>query len=210
MGRTRGPNVGLGRSSQAMEMTINHAGTRHEPPKEGRKTAHWLLLESWVKEFGWTAGAEIGLQRGWTICHLLESCPGLSMIGVDRWIEIPDTGEPGWQSYDHIDLDYWAEKVKQRVAAFEGRGRILHMASLEAAKLVDDWSLGFVFIDGDHTARGTEADIRAWAPKVKAGGHICGHDWQFPEVRWVLDELLPKWQAHDHQCWRIPRADVDL
>ena len=67
-----------------------------------------------------------------------------------------------------------------------------------------------VFIDADHSKRGCEADIRAWAPKVKPSGWVCGHDWQFPEVRWVLDDLLPKWQAHDHQCWRIRRADVEL
>jgi len=191
-------------------MEISHAKTRHEPPKEGRKTTHWLLLESWVKEFGWTAGAEIGLQRGWTICHLLSSCPGLHMIGVDQWIEMPDTGEPGWQSYDHIDLDYWAAKVKARVAAFGDRGRVLHLASLDAAKLVDDASLDFVFVDADHTERGCEADIRAWAPKVKSTGWVCGHDWQYPAVRRVLDRLAPGWTTHDHLCWRVPRAAIRL
>jgi len=187
---------------------LNHSRSRDEPPKEGRKTAHWRLLEQWVKEFGWTSGAEIGLQRGWTICHLLRHCPDLSMVGVDQWIEIPDTGEPGWQSYDHIDLDYWAEKVKKRVAAFGERGRVLHMASIEAAELVEDESLDWVFIDGDHTERGTRGDILAWAPKVKPTGYVCGHDWVYPMVAKALDALLPGWEMHDHLCWRIPKASV--
>ena len=191
-------------------MNHNHSRSRSEPSKEGRKTAHWLLLESWVNEFGWTAGAEIGLQRGWTMMHLLETCPDLSMIGVDQWIEMPDTGEPGWQSYDHLDLDYWAEVVKLRAGIFGDRARILHMASLEAAELVEDASLDFCFIDADHTYRGCLADIRAWAPKVKPSGYVCGHDWQYSLVRGVLDDLLPGWHAHDHQCWRIRRADVVL
>jgi len=37
-------------------MMENHSRSRNEPTKEGRKTAHWKLLESWVKEFGWTTG----------------------------------------------------------------------------------------------------------------------------------------------------------
>lgn len=189
-------------------MTINHERTRDEPQKDGRKSMHWRLLECWAKEYGWTAGAEIGLQRGWTICHLLKTCPGLSMIGVDQWIEIPDTGEPGWDSYDHIDIDYWAAVVKERVAAFDGRGRILHMASLDAAKLVEDGSLDFVFIDADHTERGAGADILAWAPKVRSTGYVCGHDWNLELVAKVLDRYLPGWERHEHLCWRIPKANV--
>lgn len=188
----------------------NHGRSRCEPPKHTRRVQHWRTLERWVQEQGWTAGAEIGLQRGWTICHLLETCPQLSMIGVDQWIEVPDTGEPGWQSYDHIDLDYWAGKVKRRVAAYGPRGRVLHMPSLEAARQVPDGALDFVFIDGDHTARGCEADIRAWAPKVKASGYVTGHDWQFAEVARVLNRLLPGWEAHEHQCWRIAKTRIDL
>ena len=132
------------------------------------------------------------------------------MVGVDQWIEIPDTGEPGWQSYDHIDIDYWAEVVKKRVAAFGERGRILRMASLEAAGEVEDESLDFVFIDADHTYRGCSEDIKAWAPKVKPTGYVCGHDWQYPLVRKALDDLLPGWEEHGHLCWRIPKAKVNL
>ena len=171
---------------------------------------HWLLLETWAKEFGWTAGAEIGLQRGWTMMHLLATCRALSMTGVDQWIEAPDTGEEGWQSYDHIDLDYWAAKVKERAKAYGDRARILHMASLDAAKLVEDESLDFVFIDADHTYRAAKADIRAWAPKVKSSGWVCGHDWQYSYVVRALDHLLPGWEQHEHQCWRIPKARVRL
>ncbi len=188
----------------------NHSLTRDEPRKEGRRSAHWVLLEAWVKWHKWTAGAEIGLQRGWTICHLLKTCPKLSMIGVDPWVEVPDTGEPGWQSYDYIDLEYWAEKVKQRAGAFGERARILRMPSLDAAKLVEDGSLDFVFIDGDHTARGCEEDIRAWAPKVKNTGWLVGHDWDRPEVAKVLDRLLPGCARHMHLCWRHPQVDVHL
>ena len=191
-------------------MMINHARRREEPTKQGRKNSHWLLLEEWVKALNWRAGAEIGLQRGWTICHLLEACPELTMVGVDPWRESPDTGETGWQSYDHIDLDYWAELVKRRVAKFDGRGTVFHMTSLEAAAYVADDSLDFVFIDGDHTECGCEADIRAWAPKVRAEGYVAGHDWNFPTVSAALDRLLPGWERHGHACWRIPRSVVAL
>lgn len=186
----------------------SHARRRNEPTKEGRKTQHWKLLEQWVKEFGWTSGAEIGLQRGWTICHLLQTCPYLRMIGVDFWREPPPEyfEQEQAQSYDHIDIDYWAEVVKQRVAAFGGRGTIYHMRSLDAAEKVKDESLDFVFIDADHTEAGCTADILAWAPKVKPGGWVCGHDHQYATVVRSLDRHLPGWEKHDHLCWRAPKS----
>lgn len=186
----------------------NHSRSTHEPTKEGRSSAQWLLLQRWVEEHGWRRGAEIGLQRGWTICHLLSHCPDLHMIGVDQWIEVPDTGEAGWQSYDHIDLDHWASVVKRRVESFRGRGIVYHMSSIEAATKVPEASLDFVFIDADHTERGKREDLRAWVPKVTHSGWVTGHDWNRPEVRRVLDEMLPGWRAHTHFCWSIPRAEI--
>jgi hypothetical protein len=68
------------------------------------------------------------------------------------------------------------------------------MLSVEAAKLYDDNSLFFVFIDGSHLYESIKADIIAWLPKVKSGGFIGGHDIDQPEefngVRKAVDELI--------------------
>lgn len=48
--------------------------------------------------------------------------------------------------------------------------------SVSAATLFDDGFFDMVYIDGDHTYESVWQDIEAWAPKVRAGGILCGHD----------------------------------
>lgn len=56
------------------------------------------------------------------------------------------------------------------------------MTSVDAAKLFDDKSLDFVFIDANHKYDYVSADIAAWFPKVKSGGIISGHDYNADEM----------------------------
>lgn len=51
-----------------------------------------------------------------------------------------------------------------------------HMKSVTAAKRYANGSLDFVFIDAGHSYEDVFADIKAWYPKVRAGGLIAGHD----------------------------------
>ena len=63
----------------------------------------------------------------------------------------------------------------------------------ESAKLVDlyeDNSLDFVFVDANHEYKFVKQDISLWLPKVKIGGTLAGHDYEF-EVEKAVNELLP-------------------
>ena len=37
--------------------------------------------------------------------------------------------------------------------------------------------LDFVFIDGEHSLQAVRDDLRWWAPKVRKGGVVAGHDY---------------------------------
>lgn len=52
--------------------------------------------------------------------------------------------------------------------------------SVVAAKLYEDNSLDFVFIDGDHRRENVLSDLNAWWPKVRPGGVLAGHDFDDP------------------------------
>jgi SAM-dependent methyltransferase len=65
------------------------------------------------------------------------------------------------------------------------------LASVEAAKLYDDASLDFVFIDANHHYRHVASDIAAWRHKVKPGGVLAGDDLTgFPGVRRAVVEAF--------------------
>lgn len=46
------------------------------------------------------------------------------------------------------------------------------------ATQVPDQSLCLLYIDADHSYEGVLADLRAWVPKVMAGGFVALHDYE--------------------------------
>lgn len=176
----------------------------------GPETQQCFVLEGWVREHGWTAGCEVGVLRGRNLFHLLDRFPRLSMIAVDQWLKLEDTGELGFETYVRHDMEAYARFVTARASTYcLGKRCTVHrLASVEAAQLVPDGSLDFVFIDACHTEVAVRADFAVWMPKIKASGYLTGHDWQRPEVRRVLDDLLPGWERWPSKCWRIPKAKI--
>jgi hypothetical protein len=68
--------------------------------------------------------------------------------------------------------------------------KAVRLPSVEAAKLYEDESLDFVFIDGAHDYDSVCADIKAWLPKVKPGKILSGHDWPVGGVKQAVDDIL--------------------
>jgi predicted O-methyltransferase YrrM len=159
-------------------------------------------LEMMAKRYGWTLGAEIGVWYGQTFFHLLDTVPGLVLFGVDIW-----TNEGPAPSH-HTDQEANRREVLARVGLYGGRAAIIEKPSLEAAKRFDDASLDFVFIDADHSFAAVCDDIKAWSPKVKPGGFVTGHDYDWAEVREAVDLLVPDSKVDDGSdfVWYSRRA----
>jgi FkbM family methyltransferase len=64
--------------------------------------------------------------------------------------------------------------------------------SLQAANDFEDKSLDLVYIDGAHDYQNVKNDILAWLPKVKVGGFICGHDYDYHEIKKAINEIYPE------------------
>jgi len=108
------------------------------------------------------------------------------MYAIDPWENQPSGNETysGW-NWSGIYGEYLSktEPYKDRVIE-------LMMYSHEAVDHVEDQSLDFVFIDAQHDYHSVKKDIELWAPKVKPGGLISGHDYdpKFPGVIQAVDE----------------------
>ena len=122
-------------------------------------------------------GAEIGVLGGGHAVTILKNWPEISLLHlVDSYGGITDT-DPKFLGF------------KEKFAAYESKIRWHIKTSLEAAPDIPDGSLDFVYIDANHRYFEVSQDIRAWLPKVRPGGVVCGHDYfSFGSVKKAVDD----------------------
>ena len=127
-------------------------------------------------------GAEIGVRRGALSGALLARYPDLLLYMVDSWrAAAPDSeyrasgDQIALVSQQNMDK---AEATAREAARFaKERAVVLKAESGDAADMLKDEVLDFVFIDAEHTFDAVLRDLRLWVPKVRHGGIVGGHDW---------------------------------
>ena len=85
-----------------------------------------------------------------------------------------------------------------------GRLTLLRMDSLAAAARLQSMGVvaDMVFIDGGHDAASAAADLAAFAPLVRTGGLLCGHDREWAGVNAALVEFFPTgWETGPGSLW---------
>lgn len=151
------------------------------------------VLLDLVRANGWRRGAEIGVLDGTAVFFkLLDGCPDLSLIGVDRWAT---------DDQYYGDLTETGRIFKERAAGYGDRARVLEGNSAAMAAHVDDASLDFIFIDADHSTEGLLADLAAWRPKVRDGGVVLGHDIDWPSVEAAVKHVFGSYKVLPDDVW---------
>lgn len=133
---------------------------------------------------------EVGVWQGRSICYLAEvmlACgKQLRLDGIDPFRNFPEpkTGYPD-ALRPLVTAHSWLDVVSSnlRRQGMLDYVNLIQAASPAAAGMYADGSLDFVWIDGAHDRASVEADCRAWWPKIRPGGTMAGHDFDWPEVR---------------------------
>lgn len=177
------------------------------------KPQRWDAVLSKLPKKGEILGAEIGVCKGDLSKKLLEARPGLKLYLVDRWTaysaaEKATAGNTPMtlRSAEWFKISF--ALMKENLHRVRERYIILNGDSKEMANQVEDESLDFVFIDADHSYEGCMADIVAWAPKVKTGGLISGHDYgskDHPGVKKAVDEVYKKIETGPGHTWFVKK-----
>jgi methyltransferase family protein len=155
------------------------------------------VLVDLVRQRGWTMGAELGVWQAQNLAVLLERCPGLYMVGVDHW------RQEG--AYADKDMVLAERTARDALVPFGERCRLYRQPTVEAAARFEDGGFDFVFIDAAHDEASVRADILAWAPKVRAGGAVLGHDINLEGVRNAVEQLCPGWYPCNANVWLWPK-----
>ena len=159
-------------------------------------------LPEFFARVGFKTGAEIGVWEGAFTEQFCKA--GMQMLAVDPWKAYPEY-------LDHTRPDLIAGAYETAGARLAPYGcEIYRDFSAVAAPYVDDGSLDFVYIDGNHSFFDVVQDLTLWAPKVRSGGIICGHDYrQFRRslnIR-VVEAVNAYTLAHDIDPWYVLGRD---
>lgn len=139
---------------------------------------------------------EIGVWKGRTTVHILQTCK--SLVSIDPW--------EGLEKYPNHDFDndgnVLAGFATNLAAHYTHRGKWLEIykkpSALVARQMHPERTFDMVFIDGNHFYDYVVEDIGLWAPRIRVGGWLCGHDYQpvwEPTMRAVNDVV----QKLDHR-----------
>lgn len=127
--------------------------------------------------------AEVGVFRGMNAKCLLSARRDVELWMVDPWGGVTNGYRATGDYQTRFSAQRWEQTYRdalKRTQFAENRRRVVRRRSVEAAELVDDRSIDVVFIDADHSYEAALSDIKAWAPKVRPGGWIGGHDYKHP------------------------------
>jgi predicted O-methyltransferase YrrM len=133
-------------------------------------------LPSYLNELELTwAGVEVGVLRGDFAWHILKQWKGQKLYCVDAWRHI--SGNIDINNPDHNgQLDNMA-KTFMNLYEFGERAVLIKELSVPAARMFEDYSLDFVYLDAAHDYENVKADLEAWENKIRNGGLLCGHDY---------------------------------
>lgn len=203
-----------GRMSTAMSTTVAllamaGGGSGASPMRLGRMSRKHLPLL--CRDLGFTKGAEIGVWRGEYSALFCEANHAMHMLCVDPWISYPEWNDPkNLQPLKKSDALIAGAYQDARDRLSPLNATLLRQFSVEAAKGIPDGSLDVIYIDGNHVEDAVRADLEAWAPKVRSGGIVAGHDFKvFPTKPMI--QVIPAVEGYtrDHaiEPWFVLAAD---
>lgn len=121
---------------------------------------------------------EVGVLRATTLVFIAEECENVTCaIGVDSYAPYVDTLFVRY-SVDQALADLNLSIAKQKIQSAKNRERISLVVEdcIDAASSFEDASVDCVFLDAYMNQEQVESHIKAWLPKVKVNGVLCGHD----------------------------------
>ena len=141
---------------------------------------------------------EVGCYKGRTTRVLGDHVqPSGLVYSVDPWggYTNDDGSQAAWATPNGVTWESVYEEWTRNVAD------LLHLGTVQCVRATSMSALNmlpslvdFVFLDGDHREAAVLAEIAAYAPRVRKGGILAGHDYthkDWPGVKAAVDRMFP-------------------
>lgn len=150
-----------------------------------------LELAKYFATLGFTTGAEIGVATGYYSEYLFKSIPNLKLYCIDPYTDKSPRRDGHFETM--------VKKLKPY------NYTLLKMTSAEALSFIENESLDFVYIDGNHKFKYVLQDIEGWSQKVRTGGIVSGHDYYDFRTGGVVEAVNLYVKKHNIDLHIIPK-----
>ena len=132
-------------------------------------------------------GIEIGSYRGESTEIFLKSNAFKKLYCIDPW-------EPGYDPFDAAGSKEIVLAEKEFDEKFRDNNIIvkLKFKSSDIPDLFLNESIDFIYIDANHQYKFVKEDIINYLPKIKIGGIISGHDYDWAGPRNAVNDYFKK------------------
>lgn len=173
----------------------------------------WETVAAEARARGWRRGAELGVFDGRFTAHIMQNCPGVSLIAVDGFgLPIPKPKRRSSGEKCECEHCTTTREIRKTATPFRPREKfflyrleeakkeygwgarlfLIQDLTAHAAEKITDRSLDFLFVDAGHSYEMVNADLVAWRPKLRKTGAIFGHDWHMESVRRAVKDFFPR------------------
>jgi predicted O-methyltransferase YrrM len=146
------------------------------------------LLTELQKLQGELQCCEIGICHGFTTEYLLKNVPNIKKyIATDPYPTFVD-----WNGtrLTRERQDEIKKRCLERLKPYSDKIEFHFEDSTTVSTKIENESLDFVFIDGDHSYVAALSDIQNYWHKVKFGGIFAGHDINLPSIQRAIKEYF--------------------
>lgn len=161
-------------------------------------TSHALYYPILTNEFlikrNYKIGCEVGVFTGGHAHFILSNSKIEKLYCIDSYTNLSDSpsliteqfSKNEWQ----LCWDTMYYYTQEKLSNFGNRVQSIRQDSEEAARIITNNSLDFIFIDGDHSYLGVLKDCINYYDKVRPGGIIAGDDYQINDVARALHDFF--------------------
>ena len=158
--------------------------------------------------------AEVGVQIAYNALRMYWALHPKKIHLIDRYkIYTPEescvggdtdkaTVERPWKQFE---CSSWKEIA---ITNMDGLDHEFYFMESREASLSAPNELDMVYIDAGHTECDVAIDIACWWPKVRIGGIISGHDYNWIDVRNVTESFFGNIEHDDEDWWVLKKSRV--